>query len=439
MKNPSDLVYFYDGGVKYTPLTNAKSDSYLYAERKGNGVVRDIFGKKIIIDLYGEAGLGGVSNSSIFRSSSLPYRYKMVVLSKDGLIRNFKEIQGFLAQKNIPFKADSSEVEVFTKLFHYHFQHTGSGMEAMKRCANGNGVPKIEGQYAVIALTPNSIVAASKGKPLGYFKRGDGAYFSSESAGPWSLSPEMTASNFSEIWKDILPGEIVEIFRDGTIKKDTFETSKKICSFEWAYFARPDSVIDGKEVGVIQMGIGKLLAPKVIENLKKNGSDLDNCFVAPVLASGEWYGIGLAEETNWNFIPALYKNKYSMKSFILDVQNDRDHEVMIKHIPSAHLLKGKEVILADDSIVRGTTMRRIIDNVRAKGEPKKIHVVIGYPEKKFACPYGTESDDSLVARDHSVEEIAKSIHADTLTYGTHEMWMQVLGDKYCTRCEKKEK
>ncbi|MBD3353609.1 MAG: hypothetical protein GF364_19150 [Candidatus Lokiarchaeota archaeon] len=454
MKNPSNEVYFYDGGIKYTPLRNIRSEDFIYAEKKGNGIVREVFDNKTLLDLYGEAGIGGVSNENIYKSNSLPYRFKMIAVGKDGWIENHLDIKEYLVQKDVPFKKETSEVEAFSKLFHYHYRRYASGKEAMKLCATGgHSAPKIKGNYSALALTPKSIVAVCNGKPIGYLIRDSRVYFASESAGAWSISEEINASNFEENWVDLNPGDIVEIFRDGktnnvgldsylyrdspdkTRNYESFETDKKVCSFEWAYFARPDSVIYNKEVGLVRKQIGKLLAPKVIKTIQEHGGDIDNCIVVPVLASGNWYAVGLCEETKMTFLPALYKNKYALKSFILDYQEARTREVLMKHIPSVNLLKGKEPILTDDSIVRGTTMRVIVDLVRAKAKPNKVHVVAGFPEKRYACINSPEGRKSLIARDFPLEKIRERIHADSLTYGEHQMWLDVLGKDYCYSCE----
>ncbi len=438
MKNPSNKVYYYSNGVKYVTLENIDSTHFIYAERKGDGIVRELFGNKVILDLYGESGIGGVSNYQVYKSASLPYRYKMVAVGKDGFLENSEEIKQFLVKQNIPFKKESSEVEIFSKLFHYHYLQSSSGAEAMKRCVLGfNDTPGIKGLISALALIPSGIVAFSNGKPLGYIYSSDAVYFASESAGPWSFFKEMNSENFSEYWHDIEPGEIFEFNRDGTFHKDTFKTSNKMCSFEWAYFARPSTVIYNEEAGDVRKKIGKQLVPKIFDNIRKSGGNPNDCIVVPVLDSGNWYGIGVCEGSKLSFIPGLYKNKYSLKSFILDYQENRDQEVLIKHIPSVIQLRDKEIILVDDSIVRGTTMRIIVEFVKKKARPSKIHVVAGYPEKRYACPYTSEGKDKLIANEMTTDMIRDKIGADTLTYGEHHMWHGILGDDCCYKCEKR--
>lgn len=454
MKNPSENVYFYNGNIKYTPLSNIMADNLLYCEKKGDGAVREVFNNKVLLDLYGESGIGGVSNKESEESESLPYRFKMIVVGKDGWIENHQEIKEFLKNKKVPFKTETTEVEAYAKLFHYHYRRTNNGKDAMKLCAVGTDeAPKVKGSYSAIALTPKSIVCVGNGKPLGYLILKDRVYIASESAGPWSMAKEVNANNFNDYWKDLKPGEIIELYRDEinpqtglssyvydetSLKQkryDYFQTDKRICSFEWAYFARPDSVIFGKEAGWVRKEIARLCAPTIMERVIKSGGTIENCIIAPVLESGNWYGVGMAEASKIPFIPALYKNKYALKSFILDYQENRDREVQLKHIPSVTLLKDKDVILMDDSIVRGTTMRVIVDLVREKGKPKRVHVCAGFPEKRYACIYGKESRGTLIAQELPLDEIRKKIHADSLTYGTDAMWKQVLGEEFCFACE----
>lgn len=437
MRNPSDMVYYYNDTVKYTALSNIQDEHFLYSERKGDGGVRESFDTKVINDLFGEMGIGGVSNRKEYKSASLPYRYKVISLTKDGWLENVNEIKTFLASKDVPFKTSHTEVETIAKLFHYHYSETKNGVEAFRRCAEGfQEAPAIKGSYAAIATTPKGLVAISNGKPIGMVKTKEKAYFSSESAGPWSLIKEMNANNFHQYWEDIKPGNIIQVERDGTLTRGTFMTKNKICSFEWAYFARPDSVIYGKEVGRVRMEIGKLIVPSLKKNIAYAGGNFENCIVVPALESGNWYGIGISDATNLKLIPALHKDKYSLKSFILDVQEDREQEVSLKHIPSVIQLKDKEVILTEDSIVRGTTTKIIVQLLKEKGGAKKVHIMSGYPVKCFACQYSAEGAGSLIAsNDNTVEKIKERIKADSLTYGTHEMWDSVLGQECCYSCE----
>jgi amidophosphoribosyltransferase len=437
LKNPSEQVYFYNNGCKYTSLSNIKGDNYLYVERKGDGAVRELFDTKIINDLFGDVGIGGVSNRKENHSASLPYRYKIVSVGKDGWIENTDSIKNFLIAKEVPFKTTHTEVEVFAKLFHFHFLDCGNPLEAMRRCAVGyEGAPALKGLYSAVATSPSGLVAISNGKPLGMIKLKDRVYFSSESAAPWSHIAEMNSDNFSQYWEDLKPGMIVQADRNGTVIRANFPTTYKICSFEWAYFARPDSVIHGKEVGAVRMEIARRLIPILKKNITYAGGNFDNCIVVPALESGNWYGIGISEATHLPLIPALHKDKYSLKSFILDMQADREREVSLKHIPSVTLLKGKEIILTEDSIVRGTTTRIIIQLLKEKGGAKKVHVIAGFPIKCYACAYSAEGSATLIANDAAVEAVRERIKADSLTYGTHEVWEAVLGPECCYSCER---
>lgn len=439
MKDPAPEIYFYNNGVKYIILTNGDDDKLLYCEYKNNGGVRELFNHKILTDLYGDLAIGGVSNRNLDTTASLPYRYKTSALCKDGYIINHKEIKDFLVKKDIPFKQESNESEILCKLFHYHYLTVKDGMEALRLCAEGDDEsPKIVGKYAALVVCGDRILAICNGRPLGCAKFADQIFFASESAGPWSVRDDINSTNFSEYWHDIEPGTIMECSRNGIVRKTQFKESLKMCSFEWAYYSRPDSVIQGKEVGMVHRQIGKIMVPKIIENIKAKGGNIDNCVVVPVQSSGLWYSIGICESSNLQYIPALYLNKYSLKSYILDVQQDREMEVRLKHIPSVSMLKGKEVILVDDSIVRGTTMRIIVDLVRIKAQPTKIHIFAAYPPKRFECPYVETKKKSLIAAEHTEDEVAEYLHADSLTYGTHDVWVSILGEECCYQCEKRD-
>jgi len=437
LRNPSDNIYFYNNDVNYTNLSNILEDKVLYSEKKGIGLVDKIFDEKNINDLYGDMGIGAVRYATTGKAGVLnniqPMRYKNIVVCENGDINNFLEIKDFLKTKNYTFKTDS-DVEAITKLFHYHFIKTNSGSLALKNCINGtNESPAMIGGYSVLALTQDSIVAGvdpNRIRQLGYSLLEDEIIFSSENSGVFKFVDSINSQNYSSKWVDLGPGDIIEVFRDGRVLKDN---AKKIsfspCFFEWAYFSQESSIIDNKEVCTVRKKIGKLLAKEVKKNIFEAGfKSLENSIVVPVLSSGEWYALGFSNESGVPYLPVLFKNKYAFRTFIMDNQEARKRGVYLKHFPSMNIINGKDVILFDDSIVRGNTSQKIVDLFKYKAGANSVHFVSGVPPIKNKCYYGMDIKGNLPGKDKSISQIKELIGADTLTYGTIELWKQVLGD-----------
>lgn len=265
---------------------------------------------------------------------------------------------------------------------------------------------RIVGAYSLVISSPSKLIAARDPngfRPLcmGHLRDGS-VVFASE-----SCALDAIGAAFE---RDILPGEIVVVDKNG-VKSDTShcgKAPKKLCVFEFIYFARPDSVIDGSSVHVARQRAGAFLA---LEH------PVQADIVVGVPDSGLDAALGYARQSGIPYGMGFIKNKYIGRTFISPTQAMRENEVNIKLNPIRSVVEGKRVVLIDDSIVRGTTCRRTIDLLRKAGA-KEIHMRVSAPPFVAACYYGTDIDDpsKLIANHHTVEEIAGIIGVDSLGY-----------------------
>ena len=259
-------------------------------------------------------------------------------------------------------------------------------------------------------------------RPLCYGQMQDGAYVvASESCALSAVGAKFV--------RDLLPGEIL-VFRQSGVesrKEHCGKQKKKTCIFEYIYFARPDSVIDGVSVHESRMRAGELLAESY---------PVDADIVIGVPDSGLDAALGYANKSGIPYGMGLIKNKYIGRTFISPGQNERLDKVRIKLSPVKSVIDGKRVVLIDDSIVRGTTSKRIVKLLRDAGA-KEIHMRISAPPFLHPCYYGTDidSEENLIASHHSTEEIAKMIGVDSLGYlGVEKLSKLIDSENYCASC-----
>jgi len=220
--------------------------------------------------------------------------------------------------------------------------------------------------------------------------------------------------------RDVAPGEIVEINHTGFISTKTMApTHRAHCMFEWVYIARADSCIDGKLVYEVRSRIGQRLA-------KEQPVDAD--VVVPIPDSGRSHAIGYSEESGIRYSEGLMKNRYVERTFIMPEQSDRVTSVMLKLNPLKSVIKDKRVVLVDDSIVRGNTIRQIVQIVRNAGA-KEVHVRVGSPPIRAPCFFGIDmkTREQFAATGRTIEEIGKMITADSLGYISVEGLVDAIG------------
>lgn len=390
---------------------------------KGMGLTADVFTPETLNNLVGNAAIGHVRYSTtgaskLENAQPLESRYKLgqIAVAHNGNLTNAKIIRELLEDAGSTFNT-SIDSEVIIKM--------------IARKANGNvedairsTVGAIKGAYALVILAGNKLVGVRDPygiRPLclGINENGD-----------YILASESCAIDAvgGTLIRDVLPGEMVIIDENGVKSVKYSENNKKApCSFEHIYFARPDSVIDGLNVYESRVEAGRLLAKQI-----KVEADV----VIGVPDSGIPAAIGFAEASGIPYAIGLIKNKYIGRTFIKPTQALREQAVMVKLNPLKVNLEGKRVVIIDDSLVRGTTSKILIEIIRRAGA-KEVHFRSASPAVKHSCYFGidTAHREELIAARLSVEEIRKEINADTLDYLSMENMLKSLkGCDYCVGC-----
>lgn len=283
---------------------------------------------------------------------------------------------------------------------------------------------KMDGAYSLIIMSATKLIAARDKhgmRPLCYGVTEDGTYIVA------SESCALTAVG-AKFVRDILPGEILVFSKTGiqSITTHVDRCKKALCIFEYIYFARPDSIIDGASVHEARLMAGRFLA-------KSHPVDAD--IVIGVPDSGLDAALGYAEESGIPYGIGFVKNKYIGRTFISPTQSSRENQVRIKLSPIESTVKGKRVVMIDDSIVRGTTSARIVKLLREAGA-KEVHMCISSPPFLNPCYYGTDVDtkENLIANNHTIDEIAEIIGVDSLGYLTLEDAARLAPGDHCLAC-----
>ncbi len=392
--------------------------------RKDQGLVSEVFSKADLEALPGNIGVGHVRYSTSGGSRvenaqpiAMNYIKGSLALVHNGNLTNAEQLkkeQMYRGQAH--YTTSDSEVlcyEIISKRV-----STGSIEEAVKKAAE-----RIRGGYAIIVMSPRKLVGMRDPlgiKPLVLGEKNGAYILASESAAIVSVG--------GRLLRDIQPGEIVTI-TGSEIKSDTSLCGSKRahCVFEYIYFSRADSVIDGIEVRDARFKAGQALA-------RFSGVSAD--LVSGVPDSGLAAAEGFAHESGIPFSLIFHKNSYVGRSFIKPTDEERRTAVRMKLNVLGGIVKDKRIVLVDDSIVRGNTMRQIIETLREAGA-KEVHVRISSPPFISPCYYGTDvpSRAQLIAAQHSDEEVRKTIGADSLAYLRQTDFQTMLGDlPVCAAC-----
>ncbi|MCX8109044.1 MAG: amidophosphoribosyltransferase [Verrucomicrobiae bacterium] len=285
---------------------------------------------------------------------------------------------------------------------------------------------QLEGAYSLVIMTERELIGARDPngfRPLSLGKLGRA----------WVLSSETCAFDLIEarFVRDVEPGEIVVINENGLHSARAFEESRRrsFCIFELVYFARPDSVISGRSVYSVRVELGRQLA-------REHPREAD--IVVPVPDSGNCAALGYSLESGIPFEMAFVRNHYVGRSFIQPSQLIRDFNVRVKLNLIKELVKGKRVVIVDDSIVRGTTCKTRVNNLKEAGA-REVHVLVSCPPHRFPCVYGIDFPDrsKLMAARYSLDQIRRYLKADTLGYLSQEGMIKATGlpaDSFCTAC-----
>ena len=393
---------------------------------KGMGLVSDVLSSDKISNLKGDIAIGHVRYSTA--GGSVPENAQPIVtqyskgtlsIAHNGNLTNAIELKRELEDKGAIFHT-TTDSEVIAYLIASKRSSTPSVEEAVKEVM---GI--IKGGYALLVMSPRKLIAARDPfglKPLVMGKLDNATIFCSETCALEAVGAEFI--------RDINPGEIV-VVEDGNIRSidSGIKRGMKKCVFEYIYFARPDSVIDGISVAMARREAGRILA-------RKHPCDCD--IVIGVPESGIDAALGFSAESGIPYEKGFVKNSYVGRTFIKPSQEQRKQAVKIKLNPISAVVKGKRVVIIDDSIVRGNTIANQVNMLRNAGAVE-VHVRISSPPFMHPCYYGTDVPDEehLIACSHTIPEICGIIGADSLGYlDTEDLDAMLGGDgfRYCDAC-----
>lgn len=414
---------------------------------KGMGLVSEVFHEDILSTLTGNIGIGhvrysttGASNINNAQPFYLKYLKGTLALVHNGNIRNASAIRNRLESEGAAFQGTSDSEVLATRIVRERMK-TGSIEEAVMNVAG-----ELKGGYAVIVMSPKKLVGIRDPlglKPMCLGKLENGYILASESTALTAVGAEFV--------RDIAPGEIITITeysvtsdmslsRSMNSRPDQYGVVKPVgmagtgngpaqahCIFEYIYFARLDSKIDGIDVYDARIRGGKSLA-------RRFPADAD--IVTGVPESGITAAVGYSQESGIPFSLVFHKNSYIGRTFIKPTQEEREIAVAQKLSILGSVVKGKRIVLIDDSIVRGTTIRKLIEMLKTAGATE-VHVRISSPPFLYPCYYGTDipSGKQLIADSFSKEEIREMIGADSLEYMEIEDLHDMVGDlPVCKAC-----
>lgn len=384
------------------------NDGGVFTTHKDLGLVGDVFSKEVLASLgHGKIAVGHVragAKGTITHVNAQP----LVVNHVKGSMA--VAYNGNLVNKN----QLRTELELQGAIFHSTGATEVIAHEIIKERLKAPSIERaiisamnsLQGAYCIVAMSPTKLIAArdlNGFRPLCFGQTEDGSYVvASESCALDAVGAKLI--------RDVMPGEVV-VFDAMGVRSMTDHCGKKkmsACIFEFVYNARPDSVIDGYSVHEARVEMGRYLA-------RKHPVDAD--VVISVPDSGNDAAIGYARESGIPYEMGFLKNKYIGRTFIFPDQKDREDQVRKKLNPIASVVRGKRVVMVDDSIVRGTTSGRVVKLLREAGATE-VHFMVSSPPFLFPCYYGTDikSKEVLIANNHSIEEIRQMVGVDTLGY-----------------------
>ncbi len=408
-------------GQESAGIVSAKGSDSPFSTHKGMGLVSQVFSQPDLETLTGTRSIGHVRYSTTgasTRRNAQPFVVDtargQIAIAHNGNLVNAAELRAELEAKGSIFQTTvDSEI-----VLHLLAQpRESAGVLAVLR--------RLEGAFSIVLMGEREIIGFRDPqgfRPLCIGKK-DGAYV---------LASESCAFDLiqAEYLRDVEPGEVVIIDNSGLRSEWPFKVGKSsFCIFEYVYFARPDSNIAGTNVGAVRVEMGRELARQF-----PAAADL----VVPVPDSGVYAALGFSEELNIPYYPAFVRNHYIGRTFIQPTQRIRDFNVRVKLNLIGESVKGKSVVVVDDSIVRGTTARARVVNLREAGA-KEVHMRISCPPHKFACYYGIDFPDpeKLLANQCTPEEIRKYLGADSLGYLDPAGMIRATrrnANEFCTAC-----
>lgn len=393
---------------------------------KGMGLVSEVFDDNLLNGLEGRVAIGHVrysttGESSLENAQPLVYHFRqgMISLAHNGNLTNYEELRNRLAGTGSVFQTTSDSELIVTLL--------------ARNCKDNDllqgilrTMEEIRGAYSLVVMTGDRLYGIRD--PFGVrplcLGRLDGGYvLSSESAALDTIGAELI--------RDLEPGEVVMIDQNGVTSLRRHHPSQRShCVFEFVYFARPDSVIDGLNVQKTRIAMGRQLAGEC---------PVEADLVIPVPDSGTSAALSYAFTRGLPFCEGLMKNRYVGRTFIKPTQAMRDMAVRLKLNPVREVLEGKRVAMVDDSLVRGTTSSKIVQMIRDAGA-REVHLLVSSPPILYPCFYGidTSARGELIAARHNIEEIREFIGADSLHYlsldGLLKAMSPLAPEDFCCAC-----
>jgi amidophosphoribosyltransferase len=399
------------------------SDGTTLHAHKAMGLVADVFGNQEIFQkLPGRSAIGHVrystAGSSVIKNTQpimVEYSRGAIAVAHNGNIVNAQLIRDELEAYGSIFQT-SMDTEIIV-----HLLATSKNNSLVDRITGA--LERIEGAYCLLFLTESRMIAVrdpSGFRPLCLGKLGESYVVASESCALDLIEAEFI--------RELEPGEMIVINKNGITSHSPWKkVTPTPCIFEFVYFARPDSYIFGRNVYMVRKEMGRQLA-------REHGVEADVVIAVP--DSGVPAAMGYAEESGIRFELGLIRNHYVGRTFIEPQQSIRHFGVKIKLNPVREVLQGKRVVVIDDSIVRGTTSRKIVKMVRNAGA-KEVHMRISSPPTSYPCYYGIDTPNrkELISASHTIDEIRRYITADSLGYLSHDGLIHSVGPENTNHCK----
>ena len=426
--NAAELTYYGLYALQHRGQESAgivACDGHQFRKHVGMGLVFQVFSGNILHGLVGDMAIGhtrysttGSSQLSNAQPMTVNSSKGQIAIAHNGNLTNAAELRDALESKGLPFQT-TVDSEIILMLL---AQPTVGGKENNLV----QTVRRIEGAYSLVIMTEQELIGVRDPhgfRPLSIGRVDNG----------WVLASETCALDLihASYVRDVEPGEIVIINQDGLRSIQAFpeQTRRAFCIFEYVYFARPDSTIAGRNVYEVRKEMGRQLA-------REHPIDAD--IVVPVPDSGNCAALGYSEESKIPFEMAFVRNHYVGRSFLQPTQLIRDFNVRVKLNLISELVKDKRVIIVDDSIVRGTTCKARVNNLKEAGA-KEVHVLVSCPPHRNPCVYGIDFPDrsKLMAANYSLVEIRKYLNADSLAYLSQEGMVKATGlpaNAFCMAC-----
>ena len=417
---------------------------------KNKGLVSQVLNDNALSKLWGNVGIGhnryATTGAQEYDSQEYiqPYHFKNneieFSIAFNGTIPNYHELKQMLEGKGRVF-ITNTDTEVIAQLLAYTANESDSWPEILKKVSKS-----LDGSYSLIILTSNSEIYAIR-DPLGFKPLCIGEMITKERK-HYIVSSESCGIDVigGKLLRDVRPGEIIHLSNEKGIHSEMVIKSERtaFCQFEFVYFARPDSIIDGVSVAQTRLQLGINLAKN--DPILKDSKFRENAIVVPVPDSGRSVAVGYAQEAKLPYVEGLMKNRYVWRTFIMPGQKNREAAVKEKLNPIKSFINGKNVIILDDSIVRGTTTKKIITLIRDAGAIS-VNVRISCPPVIRPCYMGIDfpttseliagSLKNLYGEENYIEEIRKKIGADSLQYQTIEDLVSAIGkskNQLCMAC-----